>query len=100
MDSLTNAQRNYVRRMAHDLRPVVQIGKAGLTEQILLNVDQALDANEMIKVRIVADAAVKDEMIAQMVQATRATLITQIGRVVVLYRQQADPDRRKLPLPA
>src|ERR1700752_3998283 len=53
MKKLTNTQKQYLRRMAHELRPVVQIGKNGLTDQVHTTVDQELNAHELIKVKFV-----------------------------------------------
>ncbi|MBA3947218.1 MAG: YhbY family RNA-binding protein [Herpetosiphonaceae bacterium] len=99
MNELTAAQRQYVRRLAHDLPALVHIGQKGLTEQVLTNIDQALTANELIKVKCVAERDERPTMAATIANQTRSHLIGLIGNILILYRQQADPEERKIELP-
>ena len=99
MKKLTNTQKQYLRRMAHELRPVVQIGKNGLTDQVHTTVDQELNTHELIKVKFVDFKDEKKELTEELVAASHSTLIGLIGNVAILYRQQADPEKRRLRLP-
>ena len=99
MKKLTNAQKQYLRRMAHELRPVVQIGKNGLTDQVHTTVDQELNAHELIKVKFVDFKDAKKELTEELIAASHSALIGLIGNVAILYRQQADPEKRRLRLP-
>ncbi len=100
MRQLTNAQRQYLRRMANPLRPIVQIGKQGLTESVRGSIDQALLSHELIKVKFLDFQDEKDELTDDLVRTTGSTLVGLIGGVAILYRQHPDHDRRKLHLPA
>ncbi len=100
MGQLTNTQRDYARRQAHHLKPTVQIGKNGLTDQVLTSIEQALEANELIKVKFLDYQDQKRELTEQIVAASNSTLIGIIGNIAILYREQSDPEKRKLILPA
>jgi RNA-binding protein len=100
MRQLTNAQRDYLRRQAHDLRPVVQIGKQGLTQQVHATVDEALNAHELIKIKFMDFRDQKRELADQLADAAGGVLISIIGNIAILYREQADPERRRIALPA
>ena len=100
MRQLSNAQRQHLRRLANPMQPIVQIGKQGLTDGVRSNVDRALDAHELVKVKLLDFQDEKDAIVADLVQATRSTLIGLIGGVAILYREQPDPDRRKIDLPS
>ncbi|WP_240695584.1 ribosome assembly RNA-binding protein YhbY [Candidatus Chloroploca sp. Khr17] len=100
MTQLTNAQRAFLRKMAHPLKPTVMLGKQGLTEQLLAKLDQELNAHELIKVRLIDGKDQKQELAETIVAASEATLISMVGYVLVLYREQVDPERRTLILPA
>ena len=65
--SLTGAQRKYLRGLAHSLRPVVQAGKNGITPELLRAVDEALEHQELIKVKFVDFKEEKKELTEEIV---------------------------------
>ncbi|HEX6289518.1 MAG TPA: ribosome assembly RNA-binding protein YhbY [Herpetosiphonaceae bacterium] len=100
MRELTNTQRQHLRRIAHDLKSVVQIGKQGLTEQALASIDRTLEARELIKVKFLDFQDQKQELSESIAEQLNAALIGVVGNVAILYRQQVDPDKRKIDLSA
>jgi RNA-binding protein len=99
MESLRGAQRRYLRGLAHGLDPVVQIGQKGLTDGVVGEVDRALDSHELIKVRIAGERGERDTIALELATRTQSVLAGQIGGIAILYRQQPDPERRKIELP-
>jgi RNA-binding protein len=97
---LAGAARRHLRGLAHHLDPVVAVGKAGLTEALVAATDVALDDHELIKVRFVDHKAERRDLGAALADRVGAELVTVVGHIVVLYRPQADPDRRRIQLPA
>jgi len=90
--SLTNNQIKQLRKLAHHSKVIIIIGNAGVTENVLLEVDNALNTHELIKVRINAgDRSERDKMIEQVQQHTHSTIIQTIGHVAVFYRQADKP---------
>lgn len=72
---------------AHPLRPVVLIGAKGLTEQVHHEVEAALTAHELIKVRVNAlTREARQAMMDKMAQVHHAAIVQNIGHIVVLYR--------------
>jgi RNA-binding protein len=100
MHELSNGQRQYLRRLAHDLRPLVQIGKQGLTEQALATIDRTLDAHELIKVKFLDFQDEKHELSETIATQLHTILIGVVGNIAILYREQPDPDKRKITIPA
>lgn len=98
MAKLKGSQRKWLRGEAHSLKPVVQIGKNGLTEGTLREIDFALDTHELIKVQAVASKEEKQELSRQIEEQLRAETVGQIGHILILYREQEDPDRRQFDL--
>lgn len=94
MDKLTGAQRKWLRGMAHSLKPIVRIGKQGWTDGILAEVDRALDVHELIKVQYTASREEKQELSHQIEEATGAETVGLIGHVLILFRQNPDPDKQ------
>lgn len=99
MAELTGAQRKYLRGMAHYLKPVIQVGKNGLTDPVVEIIDKALDDHELIKVRISNPEGRKRELADEIAERTGSAWVGMVGFVVTLYRQQADPEKQTIELP-
>lgn len=88
---LTPRDRARLKARAHALEPVVLVGNAGLTDTLVAEVDRALTAHELIKVKIgdadrEARAAVADLLCGR----TDAALVAQVGKVFVLWRARTE----------
>lgn len=92
---LTNPQRQYLRKLSHSLKPIVQIGKGGLTDTMRASVEQVLLAHELMKLKFVGSKEEKGALIAD----TRSEVVMAIGNTAVLYRQHPQKDKRKIALP-
>jgi RNA-binding protein len=99
MSPLTGRQRKVLRRLAHGLDPVVQIGREGLTAAIATEVDNALEAHELIKVRLAADREERARQAQALSDRAGGELITTIGRVAIIYRPRQEPSERRIRLP-
>ena len=99
MPQLTQAQRQFLRKTAHDLEPIVHIGKNGLSDNLLGSAEIALDAHELIKVKFYDFKDQKREIAQDLADKTRAQLIYVIGNTAILYREQPDAEKRKVHLP-
>lgn len=98
MSPMTSKQRQALRALAHHLRPVVQIGHDGLSDSVTAQVEAALAAHELIKVKIDPDAPVeRDEAGGLLGERTRSELVQAIGHVVVLYRRRPKKPKVKVP---
>ncbi|MEY4768225.1 MAG: hypothetical protein RL637_864 [Pseudomonadota bacterium] len=80
-----------LKAQAHHLNPVVMIGQAGLTTPVIAEIEVALLAHELIKIKIRADKAERLQMTQQICSETQAHLIQQIGLCTVIYRP--NPER-------
>jgi len=88
-----------LRGLAHDVHPLVQIGKGGVTDGVIASVNAALDQHELIKVRFLEFKDEKQDLAAQIAQLTGSEQVGMIGHVAIFYREQADPEKRKIQLP-
>ncbi len=96
---ITQKQRRHLKGLAHHLKPVVMIGQHGLSEGVFNELDVALEAHELIKIRIGAeDREARREMIEQLCTKSGAEFIHAIGHVAILYRRH--PKKPKIALPA
>lgn len=89
--TLTTRERAHLKARAHALEPVVQVGSAGLTDTLVAEVDRALTAHELIKVKI--GAADRDERVAigdEICARTGAAAVHRVGKVLILWRPRPD----------
>lgn len=91
---LTPRERAHLKGRAHALEPVVHVGHAGLSDQVVAEIDRALTAHELIKVRIGGDdrearTAFGDELADRM----DAAVVQRVGKVLVLWRPRPEEDR-------
>lgn len=99
MTTLTGSQRKWLRGQAHSLKPIVQIGKQGLTDGTIRQVDEALDVHELIKVQAVVPREEKQEIASRLASEVEAEVAGHIGHVIILYRENPDPEKRIYELP-
>jgi RNA-binding protein len=91
---LSPAERNDKRANAHHLHPVVTIGGEGLTDAVTKELDGALNAHGLIKVRVFNDDRVQREsLLAQLADALNAAPVQHIGKLLVLWRPVAPKER-------
>ena len=95
---LSDAQRKHLRRLGHDRQPVVLIGNAGLSPNLVAEMDQALAHHELVKVRArVGDRDLRDDLLAELANQTRSELVQRIGHVALYYRRHAEEPKILLP---
>jgi RNA-binding protein len=100
MNMKLNAQQiRFLKAAAHELEPVVRVGKAGVSDALVSEIRRELDAHELIKVRFIAGKDEKKEWSAQIVDLTACAMVTLVGNVLVLYRENPDPQKRVIKLP-
>jgi RNA-binding protein len=100
MDQLEGFQRRHLRGLAHGLQPVVMIGKDGLSDAVVAKTEAELLAHELIKVRFGDWKEEKRELLDELAARTRAELVGLVGHVGILFRQNREPKRRKIRVPA
>lgn len=102
MNRLTGAQKRYLRGLAHGRKPVVLIGQKQLTPRVLKEIEQALDLHELIKVKCIdgKEKDEKNEVAETVLKKTGCELVGMIGHVLIFFRQQKNPEKRKITLPA
>jgi RNA-binding protein len=87
MPALTARERSFLKARAHPLEPIVTVGHDGLTDAVLKEIDGALTAHELIKVRVNAsDRTVRRALFEEIGVRTDAEAVQQVGKVLVLWR--------------
>ncbi len=95
---LTSKQRAYLRGLGNELDPVCQIGKAGLSEEIIDQIDSVLEARELIKVKVLKscldDAG---DMADEIARSLDCHVVQKIGRSFLLYRKPLEEPIIQIP---
>ena len=109
-NALTPAARQLLKGRAHRLEPVVMVGTDGLTPAVLAEVERALAAHELIKIRVLnADGDTRERFLVEICAATGAAPVQHIGKILIVYRSRpaevpaapaARPAPRRPPRPA
>ena len=97
---LKGSQRKYLRGLAHDLKPLVQVGKEGVSATVLEAINRALEAHELIKVQIMAERDERKAMVVEIESGAKCECAGTIGKMAIFFLQQADPEKRKISLPS
>jgi RNA-binding protein len=96
---LTGKQRRHLRALGHHLDPVVQLGKAGLTDGVVTAADAALERHELVKIRLGTECPDElDDVADTLSERLRAAVAQTLGRTILLYRRH--PKEPKITLPA
>jgi RNA-binding protein len=99
MGGLNGSQRKHLRGVAHSYKPLVRIGKVGLSESVVRAIDSALEAHELIKVKTAAERDKREEFVLVIEARLNCQCVGTVGRVAILYREHPDPEKRKIVVP-
>ncbi len=87
---LNTAQRTHLRRLGHDLEPVVLVGQNGISPNLVAEFERALNDHELVKVRArVGDRKLRDEILDELARSAGAEIIQRVGHVALYYRRDA-----------
>ena len=97
---ITSKQRSFLKSLAHNIDPAVYIGKAGVTENVVKEIDMCLEARELVKVKLQEGCDLTPKDVANDVAARLgAEFVQAIGRKFTVYRQSKENKQIELPKP-
>jgi putative YhbY family RNA-binding protein len=98
MPTLSAAERRALRARAHHLHPVVSIGQQGLTGAVLKEIDVALTAHELVKVRVFDDDRdAREDALARVCEALGCAPVQHLGKLLIVWRPK--PEEKVEPAP-
>lgn len=84
---LTGKQKGYLRSMGNEMDPIIQVGKGGITETLVAQTEETLEARELIKCRVLQNCPEEPKSVAeQLAEQVQADLVQVIGRNFLLFR--------------
>lgn len=88
---LTGKQKRYLRSVAHNLKPLFQIGKEGITANQIDAIDEYLERKELLKVKLLETCPIsKNEAAIELSAQTNSDVVQILGRTIVLYRKSPE----------
>lgn len=95
---MSEPQKKYLRALGHNLKPVIMVGDAGLSDSLLAEFESTLSYHELIKVRVrIGDRAARDDIIEKLCLQGSAELVQRIGNIALLFR--SNPDKQSIRVP-
>jgi len=95
--SLNNRQVRHLRGLTHNLQPVVMVADKGLTENVMAEIESALDHHELVKLKLKADRETRKQWVAEIVERCGAEKVQTIGQVASFFRR--NPEKPVVDLP-
>ncbi|WP_270998417.1 ribosome assembly RNA-binding protein YhbY [Listeria seeligeri] len=95
---LTATQKRFLRKEAHSIQPIFQVGKGSVSPNLIIQVKEALEARELIKISILQNCEEDKKTVAEKISSrTGADIVQVIGRTIILYKQSVNKQQIKLP---
>ncbi|QOR65607.1 ribosome assembly RNA-binding protein YhbY [Cytobacillus suaedae] len=95
---LTGKQKRFLRSKAHHLDPIFQVGKGGVNENMIKQIDDVLEARELIKVSVLQNCEEDKSSVAESLsKGAKAELVQVIGNTIVLYKESRENKQLVLP---
>ncbi|MFC0522535.1 ribosome assembly RNA-binding protein YhbY [Pontibacillus salicampi] len=95
---LTGKQKRFLRSKAHHLNPIFQVGKTGVTDNMINQIADVLEKRELIKISILQNNFDdKNEVANELAQGSGAEVVQIIGNTIVLYKESTENKEIQLP---
>jgi len=95
---LTGKQRSYLKSIANTMDPIFQVGKNGITENFIKQVEDALEARELVKIKVLNNSLLDaTEVASQIAEEIDAEFVQSIGNKFVLYKESRENKKIELP---
>jgi RNA-binding protein len=96
---MTSKQKAYLRSLANTVSPIIQVGKQGVTPELTMSVEEALESKELIKISVLNNCTIDNisEIAETIAGRTRADVVQVIGKKIVLFRASKTKPEIKLP---
>lgn len=95
---LTGKQKRFLRAKAHHLTPIFQVGKGGVSENMVAQIVDALEARELFKISVLQNCEYDRKEVAEVLaESAEAELVQVIGNTIILYKESKENKQIKLP---
>ena len=95
--TLSNRQVRHLRGLTHNLQPVVMVADKGLSENVMAEIEAALDHHELVKIKLKTDRETRTEWIREISERCKAEKVHVIGQVACFFRRNSKKPVIELP---
>ena len=92
-------QRSYLTKKSHELKPVVMIGRNGMSDSVIKAVNEAIEIHELIKVKFIDFKESRYDLAKVIAEKTDSTLVRVVGNIAIYYRMHEDKEERQYRIP-
>ncbi len=96
---LKGYQRSYLTKKAHEIKPVVMIGRNGMSDAIIKAVNEAVEIHELIKVKFIDFKESRFDLAKIIAEKTDSTLVRVVGNIAIYYRMHEEKEKRSYKIP-
>lgn len=95
---ITGKQRSFLKSLANTMDSTLQIGKNGITQNLIKQVDEDLESRELIKINVLNNSMLDTQDVArELTEKTNAEFVQNIGNKIVIYRESKENKKINLP---
>ena len=88
---ITGKQRSYLKSLANNLTPLIQVGKNGVSDSLIEQIDVLLENHELVKITVLQNSPVTaKEIVDEIIEGTGAEFVQQIGSKLTIYRESKE----------
>ena len=95
---LTPDQKKRLRSQSQAIKPLIQIGKNGVTENTINNIDTKLEDHELVKIKYINHKTEKQPLTQRIAEETHSEIVDTIGNTATLFRRSRNPEKRVIKL--
>lgn len=96
---ITGKQRAELKKLANTLEEKIIIGKGGISDNLMVQIDQVLEKDELVKIKVLQNNLDdKDDLVAEIIEKTGAEFVSLMGGKITIYRQSSKKENRKIRL--
>ena len=92
---LNSRQKKNLRAKAHDLKPIVLVGKSGVSKGCIQSINEAIEVHELIKVKFIEHKDNKKALSKTICDKTDSEIVGNIGHTIMIFRQNPDKEKQK-----
>ena len=92
---LNSRQKKILRAKAHNLKPVLMIGKLGVTDGCIESIDTTIESHELIKIKFLEHKDKKKDLSKIICDKTNSEIVGNIGHTIMIFRQNPDKEKQK-----
>jgi RNA-binding protein len=100
MNELNPKDKRFLKAKAHALKPLIQVGKQGVTKAFAQQISELLGTHELIKVKFNEFKDERKELFKALAKDVQAYPVSIVGNTGILFRQNVDPKKQKYQLPS